>query len=162
MNIFKTIIFEFIFGYILQAFAFVLGVYAFNHQKIEIKKYVLLSAILFIISYFVRLLPISFGVHTVLFLLILLIICIFIVKMPIYITIRSILLLTVLLLVTEMGNVAIMINILGQKNFERMMAIPLEKAIVGLPGALTFAILIILSYFILNKPTKNKSIKVNK
>lgn len=162
MDIFKTIIFEFILGYILQAFSFVLGVYAFNRQKIEIKKYVLLSVVLSIISYFVRLLPISFGVHTILFLLFLLIICIFIVKMPIYITIRSILLLTVLLLVTEMGNVAIMINILGQKNFERMMAIPIEKAIVGLPGALTFAILIILSYFILNKPAKNKSIKVDK
>lgn len=161
MEIFKIIIFEYIFGYILQGFAFVLGVCAFNRQKIEAKKYILTSIALSIITYFVRILPISFGVHIILNLLILLIICIFVLKMPIYITIRSMLLMTVLLLVCEMVNVGLMISILGQEEFEQRLAIPLEKAIVSLPSALVFATIIILSYFMLNKFKKNKNVNVN-
>ncbi len=162
MDILKTILLYYVLGYILQAFAFVLGVYAFNRQKIEIKKYILTSITLSIISYFVRLLPISFGVHIMLNLIVLLIICIFILKMPIYITIRSILLMTVLLLVCEMANVGLMIGVLGQEEFERRLAIPLEKIIVILPSAIIFAIIIVLSYFILNKNKDKKNINYNK
>lgn len=156
MEIFKIIIFEYIFGYILQGFSFVLGVFTFCHQKIILKKYLLTSIAVTVIFYLVRLLPISFGVHTILDLLFLSAVSIYILKMPIYATIRSILLLTIILLASEMANVALMIGILGQEEFERKMALPLEKAIVGLPGALTFSFLIFVLHLILNRPKKTK------
>jgi hypothetical protein len=151
MDLFETIIFEFLLGYILQAFTFILGVFAFNRQKIVLKKYILVSIVVSVSYYLVRLLPISFGVHTIICLILMFLVCIFIFKMPIYATIRSTLLITVLLLSSEMANVWLMISILGQEKFEQKMSIPLEKAIVGLPSALTFAILILLSYFIFTK-----------
>ncbi|MHB1153148.1 MAG: hypothetical protein ACYCWE_19660 [Eubacteriales bacterium] len=154
MEIFKTIIFRFVFGFILQGFIFTLGIFAFNRQKIILKKYLLVSVVLSVFIILVRLLPISFGVHTILNLLFLFLVCVIILKMPIYSTIRSTLLVTVFLLVSEMANIGVMIGILGQKEFERMMSIPTEKAVVGLPGAITFALLIFLFYIILTKPKK--------
>jgi hypothetical protein len=151
MDLFETIIFEFLFGYILQAFAFILGVFAFNRQKIVLKKYIIVSIIVSVIYYLVRLLPISFGVHTIISLILLFFVCILIFKMPIYATIRSTLFVTVLLLSSEMANVWIMINILGKEKFEQMMSVPSEKAIVGLPSAFAFALLIFISYFIFTK-----------
>lgn len=156
MDLFETIVFEFIFGYILQGFAFILGIFAFNRKKIVLKEYILVSIVISFIYYLVRLLPISFGVHTIISLILLFLVCIFIFKMPIYTTIRSTLLVTVLLLSSEMANVWLMISILGQEKFEQMMSVPIEKAIIGIPSAFTFASLILLSYFIFTK-SKNHS-----
>ena len=156
MDIFKILIFEYVFGYILQGFVFTLGIFAFNRQKIVLKKYILVSIVLSFFIFLVRLLPISFGVHTILNLLFLFLVCVLLLKMPIYTTIRSTLLVTVFLLASEIANIGIMIGILGQKEFERRMSIPIEKAVVGFPGALTFAFLVFLSYLILTK-LKNKN-----
>ncbi len=153
MEILQVIVYYIIFGYILQGFIFTLGIFAFNRQKIILKKYILVSVVLSFFIFLVRLMPISFGVHTILNLLFLFLICVFMLKMPIYTTIRSTLLVTVFLLASEMANIGVMIGILGQKELEQRMSIPIEKAVVGLPGALTFALLIILSYIIL---TRNK------
>jgi hypothetical protein len=77
--------------------------------------------------------------------------------MSIYSAIRSTLLVTVLLLLSEMANVWLMISIFGQESFAQKMSVPLEKAIIGLPGAITFAFLILLSYFIFTKSKSNST-----
>lgn len=157
MDLFKILIFKYIFGYMLQGFVFTLGIFAFNRQKIIFKKYFLVSIILSFFIFLVRLMPISFGVHTILNLLFLFLVCVLILKMPIYTTIRSTLLVTVFLLASEMANISLMIGILGQEEFERRMSIPIEKAVVGLPGALIFALLIFLAYVILTRIKKKES-----
>lgn len=157
MDLFKTIIFESIFGYIMQGFVVVLGIFAFNRQKIIFKSYIMVSVIQIVITYLLRLLGINYGVHTILILLLLFILSILILKMPIYKTIRSTLLVTILLLVSEMANVAMMLAIYGEETFKGMMNVPLQKAIAGLPGAFIFALLILLSYFILTKDKKKTS-----
>ncbi len=154
MELLKIIIFEYLLGYCLQGFTFVLGVFAFNRQKIVLKIYIVTSLLVIIISYLVRLLPISFGVHTIINMLFLMLICIIVLKMPAYSTIRSAMLIIVLLLICEMADIAIMSQILGKVKFESLMLIPLEKAIIGSPGAAFFTILITLTYFILNNPKK--------
>ena len=158
MELLKIIIFEYVFGYILQGFVFTLGIFAFNRQKIVLKKYLIISMVLFIFIFLVRLMPISFGIHIILNLLFLFLVCVLILKMPLYTTIRSTLLVTVFLLASEMINVAVMIAILGQDEFERMMSIPIEKAVVGLPGALLFALLIFLSYIFLTRTKKDNNL----
>ncbi len=159
MEILKIIVFEYMFGYILQGFIFTLGISAFNRKKIIFRKYTLVSIVLSVFIILVRLLPISFGVHTILNLLFLFMVCVLILKMPIYTTIRSTLLVTVFLLISEMANIGVMIKFLGQSEFNRRMEIPAEKAIMGLPGALTFALLVFLSYvFLANGKKDNKTI----
>lgn len=149
MDLIEIIVFEFLLGYVLQGFSIVLGIYVFNKQKIIFKSYLFTSLIIIIISYLVRLLPISFGVHTLLNILILFLICTIVLKMPSFITIRSAFLVTVLLLISEMANVAVMLQFLGKEKFESMMTIPLEKAKVGFPGAAFFAFILLLLYFIM-------------
>jgi len=154
MELLKIIIFEYLLGYCLQGFTFVLGVFAFNRRKIVLKTYVLTSLLVIIISYLVRLLPISFGVHTILIILFLILICIIILKMPAYSTIRSALLIIILLLIFEMADIVVMSQILGKEKFQSMMLVPVDKAIIGSAATAFFAILIALTYFILNKSKK--------
>ncbi|SHJ08687.1 hypothetical protein [Parasporobacterium paucivorans] len=150
MELFKIILFEYLLGYALQGFIIVLGIYAFNRKRIEVKSYVLTSLLTIIVSFLVRMLPISFGVHTILNMLFLFLICIMFLKMPGFSTIRSALLVTVILLVSEMANVAVVISIIGKAKFENQMLFSSNRAIIGLPGALFFAVLIILAYYFSN------------
>ncbi len=154
MELMKSILFEFLLGYGLQSFAILFGVYAFNRQRIIVKSYVFASLLVIVVSYLVRLLPISFGVHTIINMLIMFLICIIVLKMPAYKTIQSALLVTVLLLICEMIDVAIIISIIGRITFEKMMLNPLQKAIAGLPGTIFFVIIVITSYIILNNHRK--------
>ena len=141
MDILKIIIFKHIFGYIFQGFAIILGVYLFNKEKLKAKEYVFASLLLIVSTYLVKLLPISYGVHTILNLLVLFFICTFMLDMQAFLTVRSSLLVTVLLLLSEIVNVAIMIAIFGQKRFELFMNNPIDKAIIGVPASITFVLI---------------------
>ena len=156
MESIKIIIFEFLLGYVLQGFAIILGVLVFNKQKIVFKSYMIASCLVTIISCLIKLLPISYGVHTIINMLFLFLICIIVLKMPAYSTTRSALLVTMLLLVFELVNVAVMISILGKEQFESMMLIPSKRAYVGFPASILFAILMTLAYFITNKSKEKK------
>jgi hypothetical protein len=152
----EVIIFEFLLGYALQGFSIVLGAFAFNRRKIVFKKYILASSLVTIISYLVRLLPISFGVHTILNMLFMFLICVIVLRIPAYSTIRSALIITVLLLICEMADVAVMISFLGKARFENLMLDSLNKAIIGLPGTVLFVLLVTSAYFYFNYQTKKK------
>lgn len=156
MRIFEMILFEYIIGYILQGFAIILGIFAFNQRKIEIKKFLLSSGIVIVVLYVMRLLPISFGIHTILDLIFEFLLGILYLKMPAFSVIRSILVVTVLLLITELLNVIIMTNILGKELFSNMMNDNINKYIIGLPAALVFAIIILISYFLFVKNKKGE------
>ena len=156
MELLKIIIFEYLLGYCLQGFTFVLGVFAFSRRKIVLKTYVLTSLLVTVIIYVVRLLPISFGVHTIIIMLFLILICIIILKVPAYTTIWSVLLIMVLLLICEMADIAVMIQILGEEKFQSMMLLTSDKAIIGSVPTIFFAMLIALKYFVLNN-TKKKN-----
>ncbi len=148
MEWFKILIFEFLLGFGLQGFAVVLGIYAFTKHKLVIKDYILSSSLVISISYLVRLLPISFGIHTLLNMLFLFLICIIILKLPAYLTIRSSIIVTVLLLICEMVDVAIMLIIFGKENFESMMLMPLIKALMGFPASIMFVLINAFVYYI--------------
>jgi hypothetical protein len=153
----KIILFEFLLGYVLQGFGIVLGIYVFNRQKINMKSYVLSSILVIVVSYLVRLLPISFGVHTIINMLFLFLICIIVLKMPGFSTIRSALLVTVILLICEMTDVAVMMRIFGKTEFENMMLDTLQKAVMGFPGVVFFVIIMILGYFTLTNKEKGEN-----
>lgn len=156
MEVLKIIIFEYLLGYVLQGFTITLGVYAFNRRRIELKPYVLASALVIVGSYFVRLLPIGFGVHAILNVLFLFLICTFFLQMPAHTTVRSALLATVLLVVCEMIDTWIMVTVFGIEKFEKLMLVPSQKAILGVPGSLLFVILTGIAYVVLNNPRKRK------
>lgn len=154
MEWFKIMIFEFLLGFGLQGFAIVLGIYAFTKQKLIVKDYILSSFLVISISYLVRLLPISFGIHTLLNMLFLFLVCIILLKMPAYSTIRASLIVTMLLLICEMIDVAVMIVIFGKEKFESLMLIPLAKALIGFPASILFVMITSFAYYISIKTEK--------
>lgn len=151
METFKVIVFEFVLGYMLQGFAIVLGIYTFNRQEITIKDYVRASGLVMMISCLVRLLPISFGVHTIINMLLLFIICILLLRMPMYTTLRSMSFVTILLLLFEMVDVAVISSILGTERFENLMQEPLHRAMIGVPANVFFMIFVVMTNYIMNK-----------
>jgi hypothetical protein len=158
MRVLETVLFEYVLGYILQGFAYCLGIYAFSIKKVD-KKYLVASILLIVISYIMRLLPISFGVHTILILACLFLLSIFFLKMPALSIIRSILAITVLLLMTELVSVFCITSIVGQAEFNKMMSDTLGKAIIALPSSVIFAVIVVCAYFMLRKIKEKKSVK---
>jgi hypothetical protein len=159
MEVLKIIVFEYLFGYCLQGFAIVVGIYAFSRQKIIIKNYIAASILVMIISFLVRLLPISFGVHTIINILSLFIICIILLKMPAYSAIRSISLITVVLIICEMLTVAVISMIIGKEKFDSLMLNSLHRSYIALPGNVLFAVVVIITYYLMmKKGEKNRDI----
>lgn len=155
METIKVIIVEYLLGYGLQCFAVVLGIYAFNRQKVTLKNYILASILFMIISCFVKLLPISFGVHIIINMLFLYLICVIPLKMPAYKTIRSVSLVIVLILISEMVVTSIIITILGKEYFESLMKDSFNRSLIGLPSNVLFTLVVTLSYYILIKKGDN-------
>jgi CDP-diglyceride synthetase len=151
METLQLILFEYILGYGLQSFIFIFGIYTFNRQKIDIKKYLLASIISTIIVCLVRLLPISFGVHIIFIMLITIIMCILLLKMPALNSIRSLSILFVLLIISEIVGVTTMSSIFGNDKFGNYMSNPLQRAIIGIPINLLFLLLVTVSYYLLKK-----------
>lgn len=151
METLQLIIFEYILGYTLQAFIYIFGIYTFNRQKMDVKMYLLASVLVAITSYFVRLLPISFGVHTVFDMLASVIICILLLRMPAINTIRSMSIVIVLLLASEIVGLLITSAIFGKVRFQGIMDNSLNRALVSVPINLLFLVLVIISYYILKK-----------
>lgn len=151
METFKVIMFEFVLGYMLQGFAIVLGIYTFNRQEIILKDYIMASGLVMMISCLVRLLPISFGVHTIINMLLLFIICILLLRMPMYTTLRSMSFVTILLLLFELADVAVISALLGTERFERLMQEPLHRSMIGVPANVFFMTFVMLANYLRNK-----------
>ena len=151
METLKLILFKYILGYGLQAFTAIFGIYVFNRQKIEIKKYIAASTIAAIIAYLVRLLPISFGVHTIFDMLASIVICILLLKMPAINTIRSMSIVFVQIIVSEIISLGTMSIMIGKDRVDTLMNNPVQKAITGVPINLLFLLLVTLSYYIIKK-----------
>lgn len=159
METLKIIVFEYLLGYCLQSFAVVLGIYALNKQKVLFKDYMIASIFLMIISIFVRLLPITFGVHIIINMIFLYLTCVILLKMPAYKTIRSTSLCFVLILICEMIVASILMLIIGKEHFESLMADSLQKSYIGVLTNVVFTLLITVTYIILmKKGDKNRGI----
>ncbi|MFV0342498.1 MAG: hypothetical protein ACK5JH_06335 [Anaerocolumna sp.] len=159
METFKIFVFEYLLGYCLQSFAVVFGIYTFNRQKIIVKSYMLASILVTFISFLVRTLPISFGIHIIINILFLYLICVILLKMPAYTSVRSALLVIVLILSSEMIVTAGIMIFKGIEEYDRLMNIPMCKLQLGVSANVVFSfIVLILYYFLMKKGDRNRKI----
>jgi len=162
METINIIIFEYLLGYCLQSFAVVLGIYNFNKQRLVLKDYILASVLVTIISCFVRLLPMSFGIHVIINIMFVYVICVILLKMPAYVSVRSALLVMVIILICEMVVTAITTIFIGVDNFNNLLKDPLQKSYVGVLANILFSIVMSLQYYLfMKKGEKNRSISTN-
>lgn len=150
---------EFLTGYLMQAVAFVLFVYAFNGKKIEPVRYIVSCAIMTASVFIIRNMNINFGVHTIINLILLIAIMTFYCRMPIIKCTIASLLVTLVMIVIELINIAVMMAIFTPEIFKVKVKDPMWNAITAIPATTGLLIVALIVYFVRTrrKPQNDKA-----
>ena len=135
----------------------VLAVFILTKTPFDKKKYALISILFIIITYLIRLLPINFGVNTMIGLLILVLLFVLIVKTDVPKLIKSTITILITLFVCEEINVLFLYLILGKEKLDTILSSPMSKALYGTPSTILFGIAIYVMYRIMKKKDLNTS-----
>jgi hypothetical protein len=133
-----------------EEFLFVLAVHAFSKTGINLKKYLLSGALLWIMAYLIRLLPIQYGVHTILCLVVLIILANIINKIDIIKSIRAGITTMIIVFIFEGINISF-IQFVLKKDLNIIMNNSVTKTLYGLPSLMCFGVLVIIYYIRLLK-----------
>lgn len=155
MEFFKLFIMKNIFGFFLQGFVLVFGIYTFNRQNIIFKDYIIASILVIILTYIMKLVPITAGVQMILNMMFLFLICIMFLKMPAYTTLRSTSFCVIIILISEMTATAIVIKSIGQEQFEVLINDSMQRYYIGVLANIIFAIIIILAHGVFRRKGDN-------
>lgn len=142
--------FEFIVRSIPEAFIFIFASYALSNNKLNIKRYIISSVLFAICVYFIRMLPINYGVHSILSIIIQTIILVSISKIDIILAIKSSIITIICLFMIELLNL-LALNFIFKEQLELIMSNPISKTIYGLPSLGGFAIVAICYYCLKKK-----------
>jgi len=146
--------FEFIVRTIPEAFIFIFACYAFSNTKVNTKKYIISSILLAICTYFVRMLPINYGVHTILIIIIQTVILTNMNNIDIIKSVKSTIMTVILILIFEGINM-LALNLIFKDGLDSMLSNTTLKTIYGLPSLVCVFITILIYYFIKRNGTKN-------
>jgi hypothetical protein len=138
--------FEFVVRTIPESFALMLAMYALSNTKFEMKKYIVSSLLIAGCVYSVRMLPINYGVHTILDIFIMIIVTCSINKTEIILAIKASLIATIALFIFEGINM-LLLSLIFTDRLEIIMENTTLKTIYGLPTLVFFAIATIIYYF---------------
>lgn len=141
-----------------EVLLFILATYTFSNTKINLKKYILSSAALGICVFLIRMLPINYGVHTILNLIMLTIITIVINNIDIINGIKASIITSIILFICEGLNV-LFLNLLYGDRVQQLISDPRTKTIYGMPSLICFAIIVISYYCFLSKRGKVRDVK---
>lgn len=133
-----------------ESFLFVYSVYIITNTKIDNKKYFLSSIMLALIGFFNRLLPISYGIHTILNIIVLVILSTYIIKINVLQSIKASLLICIIMFICEGVNM-FLIQILYGDNIVKVLTNPVLKTLYGIPSLIMTTIIILIIKFLLNK-----------
>lgn len=133
-----------------ESFMMILATYTFANKKLDKKPYLTSSLIMALVVYIVRLLPINYGIHTILSIFVLIFLTVNINKIDLIVCIKSSILVLMLLLLCEGLNLWFIQNIL-HKNLTVLSTSLVEKFILGIPSTILFSVIVILNYLILLK-----------
>ncbi len=144
-----------------EGFLNVLALHLFTHIKIDIKKYIILSVIFVVATFFIRLLPITLGVNTVLSLLITIITFQIAYKSQlskVVSTIVSAIVIAILVALSEVMNMLVLTLAHGSEKAAEMFnsADNLMKSVYTIPSTVFFAIFIVLGYIVIKAYNKRK------
>jgi len=129
------------------------GIYVLCSKKIDINLYLFTSFLVVISMFFIRLLPIAYGVHTSLGIIMIIIITSFVNNIPVIKAISSTLILMILLSICEWLNIVILEN-LFMINLQKAFSIPLQKNLCGIPSLILLALIIYVIQIYVNKRNK--------
>ncbi len=144
-----------------ESFLLMFALYIFTNTRVAIKKYLLLSSILTVITYFTRWFPINLGTHTMLTLLLLIVIHLtankgslhYIIK-----TIVSVIVIALIILVSETIDMLLLAQIYGNKEANEMLTSSdaVIKSLSALPSIVIFGLVVLIIYIVLEKKRNKK------
>ncbi|WPC43885.1 hypothetical protein [Clostridium sp. JS66] len=137
---------EFFFRTIPEMFILIWGIHVISRKSFNIPQYVLSSIVVAILSFFVRWLPIYFGVHMILNIIITISIM-FIIGIPLIKSVYSTLLMCFILSLSEFLNMLIL-NLL-KINTTIQLLDPVKKCVLEIPSLAITSIFIIIIHYLL-------------
>lgn len=148
---------EFFIRIIPEGFLFIFAAYAFTKTVVDSKKYLLTSILHGIIVYFIRFLPIQYGVHSILNIIITIILLVTIIKIDVVKSIRAVIITYLLGFITEGINVIILQFIL-KKDLNIIFKDSVLKTLYGMPSLIMLWTIVLIYYFIVWKRKELKCI----
>lgn len=149
----KLTLFEMIIRTIPEGFLFVLASYIFSSQLMDKKRYCISALLVGISTYLIRMLPISFGVHTIILLVIYVLIGTLICRINVIKCISAGLVSVIIMFTAELVNVYLIQDVFNTP-LEKVVENPYIKQLYFMPSLLIFAAVIFALYKILYRPTK--------
>lgn len=141
----KLSLFELFLRLIPEGFILALSIYAFSNTKIEMKRFIISGIILSINPFFVRMLPINFGVHTILLIMLYILVAVNVNHVDIIKSIKAGLIGYIILSICDFANFFLVVNILNI-SVEKMLGNILIKMLWGLPSLILFFIIVFTFY----------------
>lgn len=141
----KISLLEFILRTIPESFLIILAVHLLSYKKIEPKTYINASVFIAISTYLVRVLPINYGVHTIINIMIYVLAIVSINKLGVIKAISSVLKIIITISVCEWINVAVLDKVM-KLDLQVIFSEPLKKIIYSTPSLVMFGIAILLFY----------------
>lgn len=128
-----------------EGFLLVFAIHCFSKTNIEIKKYLISAILMAIAGYSVRLMPINYGVHTILNIIIVSILTIFINKLKIMKAVKAIIITVILESICEGINLFIIYYIL-RIDINNTFKNPILKTMYGIPSLIILGIIVLVYY----------------
>lgn len=146
----KLSIWELIFRTIPEGFVFIFASYAIAGKKIEKDKYILSSILLGVIGYLIRMLPIHFGVHTILLIMVHILMTSLINGIEVKRAVSAALISVIIMFLSEGLNV-VMLDKIFNVEFQDVMSNVYTKLLYGIPSFILFTIIIFAVDMVLRK-----------
>ena len=153
----KLTLLELFFRGLPEGFLIILAVYAFSKTAINKKKYIVASISLVIAVYLIRLLPIQYGVHTILNLIVVIVLTVNINKIDIIKSIQGGIMTIILEFICEGINMFI-IQYIFKADIVYVLGEPSLKTLYGIPSLLIFAAIVSTYYFYLARRKKLREV----
>ncbi len=141
----KISILEFILRTLPESCILILAGYVFSKRKIHKKNFCLSSMVLATVTYLVRILPIHFGVHTIILIMAYILVCVWINNIDTIKAISAVLVSASMLFVFEGINFYLLVNLFKIKT-EIAFNKPILKILYLYPSLILFGIVIFLAY----------------
>lgn len=148
---------EVFFRVLPESFLLIFAVYAFSKTIINVKRYIISSLLYVVAVYAIRLLPIQYGVHTIINIIVIIILTVNINKISIIKSIKVSIVAIILEFICEGINV-IIIQYLFKADMKRVFSEPFLKIIYGIPSLVIFSITVFTYYFLLVRRKELKEV----
>jgi len=143
--------------YFPENLANIICMYAFSKKKIEAKNFWIATIISLVTIFWIRKLPIGFGIPTLLNMVLLIVLGVYFLKFPIRKTILAVFFIVIVTLLLEIVTMKVITLIYGVDGFNKIMDNDLTFAFAGCLGSLLFLVVSFVAYFLLTRNVKRSS-----